>query len=243
MNVQAANTRTLSVLCVIFCTGCVARPPTIAHVHLGHALDGVHVTPNHVGYLVQAEERAQQTVELAQHASVSRDLEAIKKNIAGAVLATDSPSGFGVKQSIALAANHIAFAATSADASMNVQQSAPVFVGNTSRVVERCELIRLLGNDVAASASVAEALVSVEEIRKLAEANLRGEDGNGDGTAGSVPAEYGLVQLRSDIDSMIARENPRYVVVDRWYLFNLVRLPNGRWVFDRLGRMGNEGYR
>ena len=32
---------------------------TIAHVHIGHALTGVHVTPNHEGYFVQAEKRAQ----------------------------------------------------------------------------------------------------------------------------------------------------------------------------------------
>jgi hypothetical protein len=34
------------------------------------------------------------------------------------------------------------------------------------------------------------------------------------------------------------------VTVDQWYLFNLVRLPNGKWVFDKLGRGGNiEGYK
>jgi hypothetical protein len=235
MKVRAAAIGTLTLICL---AGCVARPPTIAHVHLGHALDGVHVTPNHVGYLVQAEERAKQAVEMAQRASASRDLEEIKKNVAGAVLATDSQSGFGVKQSVALAANHISFAATSSDASSNVQQSVPVFVGNTSRVLERCELIRLLGDDVQRSTSVEEALVSVDEIRRLAEANLRGEQGNSD-----VRSGYGLAQLRGEIDSMIAREDPRYVVVDRWYLFNLVKLPSGQWVFDRLGRASGEGYR
>ena len=35
-------------------SGCVTRPPTIAHVHLGHALTGVHVTPNRDGYLLVA---------------------------------------------------------------------------------------------------------------------------------------------------------------------------------------------
>jgi hypothetical protein len=235
MNVRSVS---MGLMVLMVLTGCVTRPPTIAHVHLGHALDGVHVTPNHVGYLVQAEDRARQAVELAQRASASRNLEEIKKNVAAAVAASDSQSGFGVKQSVALAANHISFAATSSDASANVQQSVPVFVGNTSRVLERCELIRLLGDDVQQSSSVEEALVSVEEIRKLAEANLRGETGDGDWRSG-----YGLAQLRGEIDTMIARENPPYVVVDRWYLFNLVKLPSGRWVFDRLGRAGNEGYR
>ena len=30
--------------------GCYTRPPTIAHVHIGHAVTGVHVTPGHKGY-------------------------------------------------------------------------------------------------------------------------------------------------------------------------------------------------
>ena len=49
---------------------------------------------------------------------------------------------------------------------------------------------------------------------------------------------------RAELQAMIARENPPYRTVDEWYLFNLVRLPNGRWVFDKLGRGGNiDGYK
>ena len=66
-----------------------------------------------------------------------------------------------MKQALVMAANHISFAATSDDASINVQKSAPVFRGDISRVMERCELIDLLGKDVEASSTVAEAQVSV----------------------------------------------------------------------------------
>jgi hypothetical protein len=53
-----------------------------------------------------------------------------------------------------------------------------------------------------------------------------------------------LTQLRGQLLAMIARENPPYRTVDEWYLFNLVRLPNGRWVFDKLGRGGSiDGYK
>ena len=48
----------IALMALAACGGCVSRPPTIAHVHIGHALTGVHVTPNHEGYFVQAEERA-----------------------------------------------------------------------------------------------------------------------------------------------------------------------------------------
>ena len=110
-------------------------------------------------------------------------------------------------------------------------------------MVERCELITLLGKDVEASATVPEATVLTTEIRKLAAANLDGEDTDGDGKVGTTSAEYGIAQLRAQLDAIVARENPPYRTVDQWYLFNLVKLPNGRWVFDKLGRGGNiEGY-
>ena len=232
------------VLSLLGAAGCVSRAPTIAHVHIGHAITGVHVTPNQEGYLVTAERRGSQAVEFSRIAAGSTDLAVIKQNVAAAVKATDSENDFGVKQAIVMAANHITFAATSDDASVNVQQAAPVFAAHITRVVERCDLIILLGKDVEASTSAKEAAVSVVELGKLTQANVSGDDANGDGVVGSTPSEYGLVQLRKELEAMIARENPRYVTVPQWYLFNLVRLPNGRWVFDKLGRGGNiDGYK
>jgi hypothetical protein len=234
----------LLVVLMLGLVGCTSRPPTIAHVHIGHAITGVHVTPNQEGYLVTAERRAGQTVEFARLAASSNDLAEIKTNVAAAVKATDSADDFGVKQAIVMAANHITFAATSDDASVNLQRSAPKFTSDITRVVERCELIVLLGKDVASSTSIQEAAVSVAELGKLAQANVAGDDSNGDGVVGSAASEYGLVQLRKELETLIARESPPYVTVPQWYLFNLVRLPNGRWVFDKLGRGGNiDGYK
>jgi hypothetical protein len=225
-------------------SGCITRPPTIAHVHLGHALTGVHVTPNRDGYLLLADTRAKEAYAAAQQAAAGKTLDEVKTGVAGVLAATSSEENFGLKQSVVLAANHVSFAATSDDASANVQQSAPVFAHDIARVVERCELIALLGKDVAAGKSQQEAAVVVEEIVKLTQANLQGEDSDRDGTVGSTPAEYGVQQLRAQFDVMIAREEPPYRTVDQWYLFNLVRLPGGRWVFDKLNRGGNiDGYK
>lgn len=231
-------------LILVALTGCVSRPPTIAHVHIGHALTGVHVTPNHEGYFVQAEKRARETIDASQKAMASKDLAEIQKEATVAMKATDSEEDFGVKQALEMAANHISFAATSDDASINVQKSAPIFTGDISRVLERCALIELLGKDVQASRTVEEAHVSMQEISKLAQANLNGDDADGNGTVGATAGEYGLVQLRREVEAMVAREVPKYQTVDQWYLFNLVKLPNGKWVFDKLGRGGNiEGYK
>lgn len=225
-------------------SGCVTRPPTIAHVHLGHALTGVHVTPNRDGYLLVAQSRAKEAYAAAEQAAATDTLDGMKAGVAAVLAATSSDENFGLKQSLVLAANHVSFAATSEDASVNVQQSAPVFAHDISRVVERCALIALLGQDVAGGSSQREAAVAVEEIVKLTQANLEGEDSDHDGKVGSTSAEFGMNQLRNEFNVIIARENPPYRTVDQWYLFNLVRLPSGRWVFDKLNRGGNiEGYK
>ncbi len=237
MNIRSA--RVCALLVTVAVGGCVSRPPTIAHVHLGHALTGVHVTPNKEGYLLVAEKQAEEVLELAEKASKSSELSQLKAEVAAAVKATNSTNEFGLKHSLVMAANHISFAATSPDASPNVQQSAPVFARDTVRVVERCELIGLLGKDVDASTSVDEAKLLAGEIATLARANLQGEDADKDGVAGKQAAEFGMKQLRAELDGIIARENPPYRTVEQWYLFNLVLLPNGRWVFDKLGRGGN----
>ena len=108
-------------------SACVTRPPTIAHVHIGHAITGVHVTPGHKGYVLVAEERADASLAAVKTASQAATLGDLKAAIAVAVNATDSDDDFGVKQSLTLAANHISFAATSADATQNVIDFAPVF--------------------------------------------------------------------------------------------------------------------
>jgi hypothetical protein len=232
------------VMTAVGLSACVTRPPTIAHVHIGHAITGVHITPGHQGYVTVAEERAAATVAAARTASQAATLAELKSSIATAVRATDSDDNFGVKQSLTLAANHISFAATSADASDNVIEFAPVFKTDTTAVIGRCDYIVLLGKDVAASSSLKEASALVAEIQKAALANVEGDDPGGSGVKGAVPANYGLVQLRAQIQAMVAREHPAYRTVDEWYLFNLVRLPNGRWVFDKLGRGGNiDGYK
>jgi hypothetical protein len=207
-------------------------------------MTGVHITPGHKGYVLVAEERADETLAAATAATQATDLSSLKAAVATALAANDNETTFGVKQSVVLAANHISFAATSADASANVIAFAPVFKIDIAPVVARCDYIDLIGKDVAASASMGEATALAREIQKAALSNVSGDDSAGSGVRGSVPADYGVAQLRRDLVDMINRENPPYRTVDEWYLFNLVRLPNGLWVFDKLARGGNiDGYK
>ena len=236
--------RLIAVCSMLLAAGCVSRPPTIAHVHLGHALTGVHVTPNREGYLVLAQELASLASTEAQQAQSSASLTDMQTHVAAALTATSAADKFGLQQSVLLASNHIAFAATSDDASANVRESAPTFASDIRSIIGRCELITLLARDVAASRSREEAGVSIDEIVKLTLANVQGDDADGDGKLGGNPDEFGIQQLRAEFDNIIARERPPYQTVDQWYLFNLVRLPSGRWVFDKLSRGGNiDGYK
>src|ERR1700684_2977894 len=100
MRIQRLDAATAAVMLFSLLGGCVNRPPTIAHVHIGHAITGVHVTPNQEGYLVTAERRGREASEFVKLAAAANDLAEIKKNAAAAVHATDSEEDFGVKQAI-----------------------------------------------------------------------------------------------------------------------------------------------
>jgi hypothetical protein len=81
---------TLLLMAAAISSGCVSRPPTIAHVHLGHALTGVHVTPGRVGYLAVAEERALQAAEAAHAAARASSLAQLKPAVAAAAHTSNS---------------------------------------------------------------------------------------------------------------------------------------------------------
>ena len=76
----------------------------------------------------------------------------------------------------------------------------------------------------------------------MVQQNLQGSDANGDGVVGDSREEYGLKQLRRDLEALIAREDPRYEPVARRYLLGLVRLPTGEWVFSDKVTSGYGGY-
>src|SRR5687767_15734072 len=112
MSISPAAVRALvAAIALLGASGCVTRAPSIAHVHVGHALSGVHVTPGQAGYLLVAEERAAAVRELSQKAAVATSLPQIKTDVAAAVAATVSDDAFGLRHSLVQASNHITFAA------------------------------------------------------------------------------------------------------------------------------------
>lgn len=222
--------------------GCAHRPPTIAHVHIGHAITAAHDTPDRIGYLTLAEEQARTALAGAEAALEETSLEGLKRRVAEVDQVTNRLRPYALVGAVQEAASHIEYAALSEDASENVRAGQRSFARSIEGVLTRGTLIGSYARDVAAATSDEEARAIAEEVHRLARANLRGEDTDGDGTIGNQPAEYGVLQIRSDLDALIAREDPAYVTVDRWYLFNLIRLPSGEWIFPRSRSQGSHAY-
>ena len=226
-------------LVLLVLAGCSHRAPTIAHVHIGHAMTGWHDTPDKAGLFIVAETKAAEALKSAQTAvNGSRDLNRIKTDIArvsrlseASTLPEGTDTKYGVKEALTGAVSHITYAATSPDATPNIHAFADGFKANAAGVLDRCDLIAALSVDIGASEAIDEVELLAPEIEKLARANIYGEDLDGDGRIGNSANEYGLAQLRRDIEDMIAREDPPYSTVNAWYLFNLIRLPDGSWKF------------
>jgi len=237
---------------VLTLVSCSHRAPTISHVHIGHAMTGWHDTPGKEGLFVVAEKNAGEAISLAgQAATAGGDLGRIQSAIGqvsvltdGSTTAAGSQDRYGVKQALNGAVSHITYAATSPDATTNTKAFAEVFAVNAAGVIDRCDLVAALSGDILTTTSVEEAALLAPEVEKLARANLKGEDLDGDGRIGSTPAEYGLVQLRQEIERMLAREDPPYRTASSWYLFNLIRLPDGSWIFRKRSHGGkvSSGY-
>ena len=162
----------LAVLSLLGAAGCVSRPPTIAHVHIGHAITGVHVTPNQEGYLVTAERRGREAVEFSRIAAASNDLAVIKQNVAGAVKATDSEDDFGVKQAIVMAAITLPSPRPPMTPVSTCNKRRRIFAAHITRVVERCELIVSARQGCRSRAPRQGGSVSVAELGKLTRANV-----------------------------------------------------------------------
>lgn len=218
--------------------------PTISHVHIGHALTGWFDTPNKVGLLVIAEQEATIAAANAQlmiEAATKGDLPATKTFLGNIGHALDPETytegngkGYGLRKATNGAISHLKFAADSADATNNTLRS----VARTSIVVN------------SALDKTDEALILVEEAMQIDDLDVLSELGRellsmtndiAGGPEKATADAYGLFEFRSDIEAMVDREDPPYTTVESFYLFNLIRLPDGGWAFGKGNRRRSGG--
>jgi hypothetical protein len=229
--------------------GCASKPPTIAHTHIGHAITGWHDTPGQNGLLVTAEREADATLRFARAANLdSPTLSDMKDNIRSGMHTID-PShgggsgglGYGVRKATSSAIDHLLFARDSDDVSANIRNSVEPIAQKAEEIVQRCDLMLVVGDEVLDSSNIDEAGLFAREFVDLAELNAFG-------AAGDKPEDYGLKQFRADIEQMIGRESPPYTTIGSRYLLGLIRLPSGKWTFvqprsfDDYGGGGGGGY-
>ncbi len=218
----------------------VEETPTIAHVHIGHAITGWKHSPDQKGLFQVAEQEADIAFVHAGYAIEQPDnIDLIRLHTSHVMYAIDPKTrrqgpgtGFGLIRALTEATGHITYAAESDDASQNVIDFAKPFTKNARGVLERSELILALAEEIHQDLSVQEAFALAEEILILADANVKGIDKDGNGTIDVNPDEYGLKQLRHQMMEMVAKEDPPYVPVAKRYLFGLIRLPSGKWDFS-----------
>lgn len=238
-----ATLRAIAIAALTLSAGCAYQPPTIAHIHIGHTVTGVEGTPEDAGYMTIAEQSAEQALTQANDAlAAGSSVADIKDRISQVNEITNVDEARALTHALQHSMEHLRFAAESEDASENVRSSLPSLESYTEGIYYRSNLIKLYSQDLTATASQEDARVVAEQVQQLAYANVNGEDLDDDGRIGIEPKEMGMVQLRAEINAMIAREDPPYVTVDRWYLFNLVRLPDGNWIFRRQGSGASRGY-
>ena len=211
--------------------GCSVKAPSIAHVHVGHTLTSWIETPNQEGILITAEREAAAVAgavdslqssagDLSAMKSAARDL--VEKLLPSKPTFRESARVIsGLIPSTEESLRHVEFAAASQDASANVRASVPAILKGGREMIAAMEQMKVLAVAIAESGSTAESSALTDEIAATANGILKG----------SSSQTYNIVRLRSDIEAMVAREDPPYTTADSWYLLNLIRLPSGDWQF------------
>ena len=239
----------LFLLLVITLSGCVTtQAPKISHVHVGHAMTGWRDTPNEQGLFITAEHEAQIAYQHAQYAvESSHNIALMKEHISHVqhaidpeVVAAGPGLGYGFIKAVSSARDHLLFAADSKDASDNIRASARLWSVNVESLIARSRLIMELSKEIHKSASHEEVMVLTDEVLSLARKNLEGYDSDNDGTIGNIKQDFGIKQLHEEMNIMLAKEDPPYQTVDKKYLFGLIRLPSGEWIFKQDNSTNND---
>lgn len=238
----------LSFVSIILISGCVStQVPLKSHVHIGHAMTGWRDTPGELGLFTTAEQEAKTAYEQATLAvENSNDTSLTKKYIRNVRYALDpesEPDGaepsYGFIRAIKSSQDHVLFAAESDDASENIKSFSLQWYINTNVLLARSELVMAISEEILNSNSSEEIKILAEETQLLTGYNLFGNTSDSDSIDSN---QYGLQQLRADMNDMINREDPPYQTVDKKYLFGLIRLPSGEWTFiDFSKQSSNQG--
>ncbi len=241
----SSTVRTAAILALLMpvallsaCASLIGKPPpSMAHVHVGHALTGWPSTPDKRGLLDVAEAEAALALQTALEAGEARDPSAAKQAMrellhivdpgtqpVATMQALPERGGYGLERAVTDTISHLGYASESPDSSGNLVRGMLQIAPQAQQIVERFEQIVLFGEAIEESDSPEEITALTSEVVELTRRLV-------DGDSGREKGHYGLAQLRRDVEAILARETPAYETVGSWYLFNLVQMPNGQWEF------------
>lgn len=231
---------------VVLISSCARSVPLISHAHIGHTLTAWHDTPENSGLFLVAEKETDNAKQEYSLASVAKDTPALAKvhvkNIIHSLnpdlQATGTGSGYGAVRALQGSIDHVKFAAVSEDASTNLRQSTKKFESHAQATLDQL-LVALATARLVMAASDENFSKDLLALGDLLSSAVVGQDLDSDGVIGNQVGESGLQQLRAQLSDMLANEvAPPYHPVGRRYLFGMVKLPNGRWVY-KFNRSGN----
>lgn len=236
----------LTILITVGLTSCASvvnrEPPSIAHIHIGHAITGWPLTPKKQGLLVVAElfaVSAATTSELMLKAARDGNMERAQKFLRETANAVDpgfltetNSKDYGMRKAAAEAITHLQLASDTDDASANVQRTVTNTTIKATDLIDRSDELLAYLDAGSKAQTVGEMEIIAEEIVRSLKAIAGGADSSG---------SYSLYDFRDDIEAMVAREDPPYQTVDSYYLFNLVKLPDGQWGFASRRSRGSAG--
>jgi len=216
--------------------------PTIAHIHIGHAITAWPATPSNQGLLVVAELasiKAQTSADLLLKAARAGNLPQSKKHLKDVAIAVDpgffdseNSNEYGLRRGTAEAMTHLKLASEVTDATANVQRTIAKTSVRASEILDRTdELTAYI--DVGLKSNDIDSIEIIAEEIALVMRDIAGDTSN--------DSNYGLFELREDIEAMVKREDPPYKTVDEFYLFSLVKLPDGQWGFASRRSRGAAG--
>ena len=216
----------MTVLANLF--GCAKTLPLVSHAHVGHALTTWHDTPDQVGLYVSAQHESREALKIASdnlNSNSSEQEYAIRKiaYILNPDVAFLDDADFGVRYGVIRALegtlDHIEYAASSDDASLNLVSSINEITQKGELVINNFKKIFL---DTQKNTNTPASLIA--QLNNDLDLAVNGQ------TNGGLVTGYGIQDFTKEFNNMLKREhNPRYEPLPRRYVLGLVRLPNGHW--------------
>ena len=211
--------------------GCAKTLPLVSHAHVGHALTTWHDTPEQVGLYASARNEADEALEIAYDHLDVKDVQRQQKAIEQIayilnpdIIALDDPEfgkRYGVIRALEGTLDHIEYAATSEDASLNFLSSINDITKNAESVINQFKLIFEKSRQNINSTNPGSVISQLYFELKYAVGGKIEND---------LVTIYGMRNFTDDFNAMLKREkDPRYEPLSRKYVLGLIRLPNGHW--------------